>query len=72
LAKVHAGLADRHGSRWRCSWICDGRVLSAIFNVADVFSARGCWCERGGGGDFNLGFAMWAAESIVAAMVFRF
>src|SRR5437763_5089349 len=50
-----------------------GALLSAIFNLADVFSARRVLVVSAvAAAIFNLGFAMWAAESILAAMVFRF
>jgi MFS family permease len=50
-----------------------GALLSAIFNVADVFSApRVLVVSAVAAAMFNLGYAMWAAQSIVAAMVFRF
>src|SRR5207302_1872111 len=50
-----------------------GALLSAIFNVADVFSApRVLVVSAVAAAVFNLGFVMWAAQSMVAAMVFRF
>jgi MFS family permease len=50
-----------------------GALLSAIFNVADVFSApRVLVICAVAAAIFNLGFALWAAESIVAALIFRF
>jgi len=50
-----------------------GALLSAIFNLADVFSApRVLVVSAVAAAIFNLGFAMWAAQSILAAMVFRF
>ncbi len=50
-----------------------GALLSAIFNMADVFSApRVLVVSAVAAAIFNLGFAMFAANSIAAAMIFRF